>query len=241
MSRLNFLKGKRAIVTGASQGIGRAISLALAKEGCHLALISRSKMNLEETANLCRKESKKISVFPFDLSKTAEIGELIDLVEKEIGGIDILVNNAGIGAKGKTGEVDLEKWDKILDVNLKSLIHLTHHALKRIEKNDWGAIINIASIAGKLAYGGSAGYCASKHGVLGFTGSLFEDVREKNIKVCAICPGYVDTPMIQSKGLKTDYMIRPEDIAKTVSFVLHFDRSGCPTEIIIRPQKTPYQ
>lgn len=235
------LNKKRILVTGASHGIGRAVALSLARKGCNLALVARNHDELQKTAELCRNHTEKVIAIAFDLCRLNEIKGLIDKICTSLSGLDVLINNAGIGYHGRVGEVDISRWEKLIDLNLKSLIILSHFAVKQIEKNSEGAIINIASIAGKSSYGGSAAYCASKHGVVGFSGSLFEDVREKNIKVCAICPGYVNTPMVQGRsGLDYSKMIDPHDIAFAVNFVLESSATGCPTEITIRPQKTPY-
>jgi NAD(P)-dependent dehydrogenase (short-subunit alcohol dehydrogenase family) len=104
------------------------------------------------------------------------------------------------------------------------------------------AIINIASISGKMSFGGAAVYAASKHALVGFTGSLYEDVREAGIKVCAICPGFVNTGMAsRNPDLDPSRMIQPEDVARAVLFVACFPETGCPTEIVIRPQRSPYR
>ena len=120
------------------------------------------------------------------------------------------------------------------------MIHLTRHALPHIQKQSAGGIINIASVAGKMTHKKGGIYTATKHGVIGFTGSLYEDVRELNIKVCAICPGFVNTDMVRNTKLDSSKMIQPEDIARTILFVLKFPDTGCPTEITVRPQQSPY-
>jgi len=155
--------------------------------------------------------------------------------------LSVLINNAGIFAKGTIEKCDLAMWDQALNVNLRAVMTLCKCALPYIEKNEAGAIINIASIASKVFFAGGANYCATKSGVLGFSGALFEEIREKNIKVCAICPGYVNTAIISEQApLDREKMIQPQDIAATVKFVLHLPDTICPTEITVRPQKSPY-
>ena len=181
------LKGKTALVTGAGRGIGRAVAVALARCGIHVALVSRTESELLETSKRCKEFGVKTLVLPFDLSRIGELPKLMDRVVSELGPVQILVNNAGMSVPGRCGEADLEKWDLGLDLNVRALMHMTRLAIPQIEKSPWGAVINIASIAGKQAIG-SAAYTATKHAVVGFTAALFEDVREKNIKVCAIFP-----------------------------------------------------
>ena len=135
----------------------------------------------------------------------------------------------------------MQAWDRVIDINLRSLIHLTRHALPEIEKGPRGAIINIASISARMSHGGAGIYCATKHGVLGFAGSVFEDVRERGVKVSTICPGFVNTDMVSARDLVLEKTIQPEDIARTVLFVLTFPDTGCPTEIVVRPQRSPYR
>jgi len=235
----NRIQNQVALVSGASRGIGQEIALMLAREGASIALLSRTREALEETKKKCESLGAKVAVIPADLSRSSICSEVIGQTVQELGGLNILINNAGVLEMGPTQEADLEKWDRVLDVNLKSLIHLTVNALPEIQKAPRGAIINIASVAGKWTMPGLAIYNASKFGVVGFSGALFDDVREKNIKVCDICPGWVRTDMASSAGLDGSKMIQPQDIADTVKFVLNFSDEGCPTEIIIRPQQTP--
>ena len=234
------LAGKVAVVTGASSGIGRVIAVSLAESGCSLALIGRSQSRLKETAMLCEKSKAATLVRAFDIANTAEIPKAIAEITGTLGGLDILINSAGIGGKNSVAEADLTEWDQVIDVNLRALVHWTRLSLPHMTQAGWGAVINIASIAGKQSFGNSGIYCATKHGVVGLTGSLFEDVREKNIKVCAICPGFVDTPLVSGPKLDRGKMIAPEDIANTVQYVLSCPETVCPTEIILRPQHSPY-
>ncbi len=236
------LKNQIALVTGASKGIGKAIAIGLASEGCHLALVARNEKNLKTTAQKCKEVSPNCRTLclPYDLSKMEGIESLVQKTISELGGLNILINNAGKSNRAYTQKAHLDKWDEVLDLNLRSMIHLTRFALPQMLQGEWGGIINIASVSGKLTSKTHAIYTATKHGVMGFTGSLYEDVRESNIKVCAICPGYVDTPLVDKINLIKERMIRPEDIADTVNFVLKMNDTACPVEILIRPQRTPY-
>jgi len=234
------LKDQVAIITGASRGIGRSTAIALATEGVNLALVSRTESGLKETAAECEKMGVKTLCLPTDLTDPFKTEEVVKKTVKEFGKLHILINNAGKFSRNTVQEAKLDKWDEVINVNLRSLIHLTRHSLPYILKNKKGGIINIASISGKNTYGTGGIYNATKFGVVGFTGALYEDIREENIKVCAICPGFVSTDMTKSDTLDSSKMIQPGDIADTVLFVLKFPGTGCPTEIIVRPQHSPY-
>ena len=236
-----LLKGRVGIVTGASQGIGRAVAIALATEGMALGLFSRNEAALQETAAAADAMGARVLVHPLDLRDRGALAPAVAAVHERFGRLDVLVNNAGVyGERGPAHAADLSTWDTVLDVNLRGPMHLTRHALDHIVRSPGGAVINIASIAGKMTMGGGAAYTTSKHGVVGFTGALFEDVRERGVKVAAICPGFVNTEMVGTRGLDASKMIQPEDVARTVLFVLTFPGTGCPTEIVLRPQRTPY-
>ncbi|MEC9071113.1 MAG: SDR family NAD(P)-dependent oxidoreductase, partial [Myxococcota bacterium] len=147
---------------------------------------------------------------------------------------------AGIYASGLAHEADMDAFDQVIDVKVKALMRLTRLSLPHLLEASPAAVINVASVAGKMTFRGGGAYCASKHAVMGFTGSVFEDVREQGVKVCAICPGFVNTSMVAGRGLDMDKMIQPDDIADAVAFVASFPDTGCPTEIVIRPQRNPY-
>jgi len=245
------LNDRVAIVTGASRGIGRAVAIELASHGATLALCARTERDLLETAAACRDLGAHAEALPVDLTQMSEIPGLVERVVARLGRLDVLVNNAGMMAGGDPASADLDAWDRALDLNLRAVIHLTHAALPHIREAARQAdgdepegvgtgVVNIASIAGLRSIAGASMYCATKHGVVGFSGSLFDDVRSAGIKVSAICPGYVATDMPPEDGLDATRMIQPEDIAATVSFVLGFPSTGCPTQIVVRPQRSPY-
>ena len=234
------LKGKVALVTGASKGIGRAIAVSLAKAGVSVALVSRDVAALEETAALCKEFGHPALVLAGDLADRGRIPGVVNEVVAKLGRLNILINNAGVLGRGAADSGDVDAWDRAIDINLKALMHITRHSLPEIEKEDWGAVINIASMAGRRPFGNAGAYVATKHGVVGFTHAMFEDVRERNIKVCAICPGFVATEMTAEAGLAAERMIQPEEIANAVEYVLMSPDTGCPIEIQIMPQRTPY-
>ncbi len=236
------LHGSVALVTGASRGIGRAIAEGLAAEGCDLGLVARRKRGLLKTARLCAESLAQAVPIQADLARKKAAEEVVRRTIDAFGRLDILVNNAGVMLRGAAHDADLADWDQTLEVNLRALMHLTRHALPHLMRRPRSAVINISSIAGKMGFPGGGAYCASKHGVMGFSEALFEDVREHGVKVCAICPGYVRTELVSARGgLDPDRMIQPEDVAEAVLFVARFAHTGCPTEIVLRPQRTPYR
>ncbi|HYP26779.1 MAG TPA: SDR family oxidoreductase [Blastocatellia bacterium] len=224
-----------AIITGASRGIGRAIALELAASGAHLALLARREEPLRTVAGEVAGLGGSAWVFPCDLTETSKLPQVVEDIAGRLGRIDALINNAGAFDFTPAGEADLNRWDHVLDLNLRAVIHLTRHVLPYLERNPSSSIINIASVAGKdyLAKGGI--YAASKFGLFGFSGSLFEDVRERGVKVCTIAPGQV-AARIDGAPPERSVDIPPQDIAKVVAFILAFPSTSCPTEVVLRAQ-----
>lgn len=225
-------------ITGARSGIGAAIAIALARPGAVLALVGRDEASLQATADACRERGAVAECFAADLSRSAELAALVARIQESCGPIHTLINNAGLFLEASILDGDMEAWDRALDVNLKAAIHLTRHALPTMP--DGGAVVFIASSASRKAYAGGTNYCAAKFGLLGFAGALFEDVRERGIKVCSILPGVVDTDMHAGDGgLDPGKMIQPEDVASAVVFALSMPARTCPTEIALQPQRAP--
>ena len=137
------------------------------------------------------------------------------------------------------GDGDPEKWHKLFHLNVLAVMELTREVVPYLKQSSNGALVTLSSISGQKAMKGLSAYCASKHAVRGFTLSCFEDLREDGIKVSTICPGMVNTGLPPDEGTDRSLMIQPEDIAHTVDFVLNFPSTACPTEITIRPQRSP--
>lgn len=229
-----------ALVTGASRGIGRAISVALATKKYQVALVGRDADTLKETKALCSKAGGDAHEFVADLADLEALPSLVSAVVERFGALNVLINNAGVGGSGKVHEVDLERWDRCMQTNIMSVMHLTHAAAPHVKATPGGSIITIASVAARMTYSGGAAYAASKHAVLGFSGCIFEDLREFGVKVAAICPGFVDTEMVTG-NLDRAKMIGPEDVAEAVTYILDSSTRVCPTEIVLRPQYSPYR
>jgi len=234
------IEGKVALVTGAGRGIGRAVSLLLGKSGCRVVLAARTGDQLEEVQKEISARGGEALSIPTDLTKDEEINGLVGKIQQTWESVDILVNNAGWGKRAPVVKAKVEDWDQTFRLNLRAPMQLAKLLLPHmIEKGD-GAVINIGSVSGKTGEANGAAYSASKFGLIGFTQSLFEEVREYGIKVAVILPGFVDTPLIPpNRQLDRSKMIQAEDIAQAVHFVLTSPPTSCPVEITIRPQRIP--
>ncbi len=242
MDLMKPLSGKVTIVTGAGRGIGRAVALLLGRSGSRVVLASRKESQLKAVSEEIQAQGSEALVVPTDVTRDEEIERLVAETLKVWGSVDYLINNAGSGRTGPVAKARVEDWDQTLRVNLRAPMLLSRSVLPTLMSKGEGAIVNIGSISGKAGQANTAAYSASKFGLIGFTQSLYEEVREYGIKVAIILPGFVDTEMIPpTRRLDRDKMIRPEDIAQTVLFVLTCHPTCCPVEITVRPQKTPYK
>jgi 3-oxoacyl-[acyl-carrier protein] reductase len=239
---MKSLEGKVALVTGAGRGIGKAVALLLARSGCRVILAARSAAQLEEVGEEIQQGGGSAAIVTADLSRDEDIDRLAAESRRVYGSVDILINNAGWGKRAPVVRVKVEDLDQTLRVNLRAPMLLAKHLVPAmIEKRD-GAVINISSVSGKSGEVNGAAYSASKFGLIGFTQSLYEEVREHGIKVSVILPGFVDTPLIPpNKQLDRSKMIQAEDVAQSVLYVLTSPSTSCPVEITIRPQRTPYR
>lgn len=235
------LKGQVAIITGASAGIGKAISLALGKNGVKCVLAARRKELLDSVVAEIKSAGGEAMAVPTDVRDDAALSTLVKKAIKKFGALHILVNNAGIYGHVNVEDLEREFLEKVISINLIAPMMLTKYALPHLTKSSHSAVFNIASIAATMGFPSGSSYCASKSGLLGFSDCLFEEVRESGVKVCAILPGYVATPMVEKLDAKHDKMIPPEDIAQTILDVLAMSPRSCPSKIIIRPQVSPYK
>jgi 3-oxoacyl-[acyl-carrier protein] reductase len=194
---MESLQGHVALVTGASQGIGRACALALAKAGATVALAARNEEKLKEVAAEIEAAGGKTAAFALDVSSEEAIKAKAKEIAAQLGKIDILVNNAGITRDGLLMRMKRTDWDEVLTTNLSAPFLLTQAVIGGMMKNRWGRIINITSIVGQVGGAGQANYAASKAGLIGFTLSMAREVASRNITVNAVAPGYIATAMTE--------------------------------------------
>jgi 3-oxoacyl-[acyl-carrier protein] reductase len=236
------LHGKRAIVTGASKGIGLAVAKALAGEGVQVAICARSKRPLQEAVDSLREGAAKaggrIVGQAADVSRSGEVARFFEFAGTELGGLDILVNNAGLGIFRPTAELTVEEWDRQIGVNLSGAFYCSHEALSRFDRAHGGWIINISSLAGKNPFSGGAGYNASKFGLNGFSEAMMLDHRNDNVRVSYIMPGSVDTHFSGTAAENASrWKIAPEDIAEIVLNVLQMPSRTLISRVEVRPSR----
>lgn len=219
-----FLKGKTAIVTGASRGIGRSIALHLAQEGCNLVLTATNKEKLKQTENEVKKKGADAIHVAGDIRKSEDVKRIVKEALKQFGKIDIVINNAGVAVRKKLEKTSEKEYDWIMDVNLKGIFLMCKEVVPLMKKQG-GVIVNISSGAGQHGIPTLAVYCASKFAVIGLTEALAAE--NDNIKVYAVCPGSVDTDMYHSLFPGRPASLDPEDVAKKVmEAVRGLHRSG---------------
>ncbi|HUP98163.1 MAG TPA: 3-hydroxybutyrate dehydrogenase [Usitatibacter sp.] len=194
------LRGKSAVVTGSTSGIGRAIATLYAAEGANVMLNGFGDgSEIEALRRGLEKHGGKVRFHGGDMSKPAEIADLVRSAEAELGAVDILVNNAGIQHVAPVDQFPEDRWDAVIAINLSSVFHATKAALPGMKRRKWGRVINIASAHGLVASPYKSAYVAAKHGVVGFTKTAALENAELGIRVNAICPGFVLTPLVQKQ------------------------------------------
>lgn len=227
---MNDLSGKVALVTGASRGIGRAISLELASRGACVALNCRTRDDLaKEIAGRIEDSGGRAGVFKADVSKPESCFALVDRVVESFGNIDILINNAGIWRPSLIEDIEPEMLEEILSTNLKSQFYLTARAIPHMKRSRWGRVVNISSVIGITGFPGDTVYAASKAAIFGFTKALAKELVRWNVTVNAVVPGFIETDMshqvsedVREKILRTIPMRRwgrAEEVADLAVFL----------------------
>jgi len=230
------LAEKVAIVTGASRGIGRAISIALAKEAATVVLAARSVRKLQETAEQVTHAGGKAEIVVTDLAEEESIKDLIKVTGEKFGRLDILVNNAGITHSAKLEETATEDWQRCIWVNARAPFILCREALGLLRKSEAAYIVNIASVVGVKGYPLQSAYTSSKHALRGMTISLSEELKSSNIRVHLLCPGGVDTELVQKvrPDIKKDDLMQPDEIAELVLYLVTHKGNAVIDELHIR-------
>lgn len=216
------LNGKVAIITGGGRGIGRAIALDLAREGCHLVLSSRGRQELSEVAAAASAMGVEVVEAPLDLSIEANVTALVEQALAKFRVIDILINNAGVIFVEPFLEATLERWDQTMNLNLRSVFLLSQQVLRQMATRRSGYIINISSTVALGVPPQVASYGVSKCGMVGLSQALYEEAKQHGVKVSTIYPGITDTRMVRDLDLPTtpDQWMLPEDISYCVMFLL---------------------
>jgi 3-hydroxybutyrate dehydrogenase len=192
-----MLKGKTALVTGSTSGIGLGMAVALARQGANVMLNGFG--DVEAARAEVSRVGTRVSYHGADMSKPGEIEAMVRACEAEFGSLDILVNNAGIQHVAKVEDFPVDRWDAIIAINLTSAFHTTRLALPGMKRRNWGRVLNIASVHGLVASAEKSAYVAAKHGIVGFTKTVALEAATTGVTVNAICPGWVLTPLVQKQ------------------------------------------
>lgn len=232
----NLLTNKIALVTGAGRGIGRAISLALGTAGAHVVVAARTQAEIDAIAQEIEQAGGAASAWPVDLSSEVEIAALFEVIRQKFGRLDVLINNAGIGLFGPLADFSSADLDRLYAINVRGAFLCCQGALKLMIPQASGYIINISSVVGFKGYARQGGYTMTKHALMGLTKTLALEAQPHGIRVSVISPGGVNTPMIGDArpDLDRSTLLQPEDIARTVLFLLSLSDQAAVDEIYIR-------
>jgi NADP-dependent 3-hydroxy acid dehydrogenase YdfG len=244
---MGALEGKVAAITGASSGIGEATALALAAEGCAVALAARRKERIEQLAARIEGDGGKALAMETDVTDEEQAQAFITGTHEQLGGLDILVNNAGVMLLGPVAGANTEEWRRMIEVNGLGLLYCTHAALPIMGAAGSGQIVNVSSVAGRQASLGTGVYNFTKFGVVGFSEALRQECAHANVRVTVIEPGFVDTELqghntnplvVQTiEKLRQDYgeLLQAEDIADAIRWAVSRPNHVNVNEILIRP------
>ena len=236
-SDIDTLEGKVAVITGGSKGIGKAIAYGLAAAGAKVVIAARTRETLEQVAVDLRESGSEALAVPTDVTDADAVERLIQGTLDAYEHLDILVNNAGIGRFGPVVDFMPSDWDTVINSNLKAVYLCTKSALSPMLAQGSGQIINVLSVAAKVAFEASSAYCAAKAGALAFTKVLASEVRQQNIRVTAVLPGSVHTPFWDEIPQHPDFeqMLKPEHVADTVVSVCRQPSGMVTEEVVVMP------
>ena len=222
------LKGKKAIITGGSRGLGKATAIAFANQGIDVAITGRNKADLKETVAELKALGVNATYATFDIGNYDEVKKGIQEIMNTFNTVDILVNNAGIAAFGSFLEMDVNQWQSIIQTNVMGMYYVTKEVLPYLIANNQGDIFNVSSTAGLAGNPNTSAYSASKFAVIGMSESLMKEVRKNNIRVCTLTPSTIASDMSIQLGIaskdSTETVLQPEDFAELIVSALQLPR-----------------
>jgi NAD(P)-dependent dehydrogenase (short-subunit alcohol dehydrogenase family) len=232
------LSGRVALITGASSGLGRAFSLALGRSGVSVFLVARREEKLREAVADIARAGGEASYHVADVRNLPGLYDLVDVLLSRYKKLDILINNAGLGYRAPLEDLKRSEMAEMIETDLAAPIHLTQAALPALARAAPSDIVNISSIAGLQGFAGGTVYCAVKHGVVGFSRALAEELKPRHIRVTAICAGSIDTEFYDRFPPTTDRdrMLRPEDAVRALLYVLTSPPHVMHGEVVLRPR-----
>ena len=228
---------RRALITGASSGIGKATALAFAKSGIDVALVSRSVDKLAAVKSAALATGVEAQAYPLDLAEILQVQQKISAIAADFGPIDILVNNAGMGYTSSLSETPLEDWQQVMNLNLTSVFQCILGILPMMRDHGLGTIINVASVAGQQPFPNWGAYSVSKAGLIALSKTLAAEERTHGIRVTAICPGAVNTELWDTLDLNFDRssMLTPEIVAQSILYTALLPEQAVIEELILMP------
>lgn len=222
------LKGKKAIITGGSRGLGKATAIAFANQGIDVAITGRNEANLKETVAELKALGVNATYATFDIGNYDEVKKGIQEIMNTFNTVDILVNNAGIAAFGSFLEMEVNQWQSIIQTNVMGMYYVTKEVLPHLIANNQGDIFNVSSTAGLAGNPNTSAYSASKFAVIGMSESLMKEVRKNNIRVCTLTPSTIASDMSIQLGIaskdSTETVLQPEDFAELIVSALQLPR-----------------
>lgn len=227
-----------ALITGASSGIGKATALAFAQAGVHVALVGRSQAKLKAVAEAAMQAKVQAKIYAFDLANVEQVQERIRAIAQDVP-IDILINSAGMGYTAELIDTPLADWQQVINLNLTSAFQCIQGILPSMRSRQRGTIINVVSIAGRQTFAGWGAYCASKFGLMGLSKTLAAEERIHGIRVTALCPGSVNTPLWDTETVHADFdrsaMLSPETVAQSILHVAFLPEQAVVDELVLMP------
>ena len=228
------LAGKVAVITGGTKGIGLAIAKGFARHGMRIAICARRKDQLNEATRQLEALDAQVLGIQADVTNAGEVEHFVNETMKRFGRLDVLVNNAGMGGYGPIEQTTEEDLQKVLDVNLRGVFLASRAVFPIMRASKRGYIITISSICGKEAYAEISAYCASKFAAVGFTEALLKEGIDSGIRTTSICPGMVDTEMVEGAGVPPEDMLKADDIAETCLYLLSLSEKAVVKEIVMQ-------